>query len=575
MQRKLFTKLFQKSNLVFGLILFLVLIVRGLFIDRFPSGVNHDEAEVLLSAVSYVESGTDLSGSSFPYSLYSTDTEAGLSGLPSVLLSAVFSFIPLTELNARIVYFALSFFTAVALYYLIKVLGGTVNLARISMLVFLISPWMIFYSRALTEAPFALFFTTLSLLSFFSKNKKSGVMFFIFAISAYLSYQGAKPLVALLSIVLAIAGIWLKLGRAKIYYSIAVFVFSVAFVVVSVMDKNSTIAKRSSEVSFLNPSAFSESVNDSRLRSINTPLTPILENKYVYMIENSVKVYLGFFSPEVLFWSGDPAATYRFGNWGLLYILDLLFVLIAIFVAGNSRFKHRNIFYISIALLLLGVSGSVFSGVRTSYIFRSFMAPLGVAMFVSLGIYALSNLKGLLKNFLLFSTFCLYAFFYLFFMHRFLTTYPVMQQENQFYSEKVLSEFLFGQPSQTKIVVEGVSPTQLSNMYLFYSGERDFSKVKKTEAGILIGNIIFSSSCGKVDSDLKISRVSVCGKSDEQSLVIQDFKDAGYIFEIDGINYCSDYVKSDSYRQLHRFSDYSFIGASNEDFCKRNLFIEI
>ena len=540
MQKKLSTKLFQRSNIVFGLILFLVLIVRGVFIDRFPTGVNHDEAEVLLSAVSYAKSGTDFSGSAFPYSLYSTDTEAGLSGLPSVLLSVIFSIIPLTELNARIVYFLLSFSTSIALYYLVRILGGSVKLARISILVFLISPWMVFYSRALTEAPFALFFTILSLLFFFSKFKRSSLLFFITAVSSYLSYQGAKPLMAILSFVLLFVAVKLKLGRAKLYYTITFLVFSIAFVVFSVMDGNSTIAKRSSEVSFLNPSAFSEEVNDTRLRSINTPLTPLIENKYVYMIENAIKVYLGFFTPDVLLWGGDPAATYRFGNWGLIYVLDLLFILIAVFIAGGSRYKHKNIFYISVLLLLIGISGSVFSGVRTSYIFRSFVAPIGILILVSLGIYALSKLEYWYKNLLLFGVSCLYTFFYLFFIHRFLTSYPVMQQENQFYSEKVLSEFLKRVPPETKVVVNGVSPTQLSSMYLFYTGERDFSKVKKTEGGIVVGNVVFSSSCGQIDGDLTISRVSVCGKSSNPSLVIQDFKDAGYIFEIDGINYCSD-----------------------------------
>src|SRR3990172_7963576 len=78
------------KRVIFILLLGLLLlgtVTRFLWLDRFPVGISHDEAEVLLSAKTYWLFGTDISSTSFPKSIFTNLTSGGLSGLPSFLLT--------------------------------------------------------------------------------------------------------------------------------------------------------------------------------------------------------------------------------------------------------------------------------------------------------------------------------------------------------------------------------------------------------------------------------------------------------------------------------------------------------
>jgi len=101
-------------NLPVLVILCLVLplvVLRFSFLGHFPAGLNHDEAEVIISAKSYWKYFTDSSLVPFPQSLLSNNTNAKLSGLPSLLLSPFIGPFYFNLTYTRLIFVGVNLFT--------------------------------------------------------------------------------------------------------------------------------------------------------------------------------------------------------------------------------------------------------------------------------------------------------------------------------------------------------------------------------------------------------------------------------------------------------------------------------
>lgn len=576
MQKKLLRRFYPESKFeIFFLAVSLIAIVgRFIFIDRFPPGINHDEAEVLLSSVTYGLNASDVSGIAFPMSLFTTNTEAGLSGLPSVIMSPYFLVFGLSEFSARVFYFLLLVACAALFSTLLFRLTGSKNLAKIGFILQLLSPWMLFMSRALTEVPFALTFVLIFFNMFFSNKKRIVLLSFIPIVGAFLSYQGAKPITILLALFMVLISFKLKYKAQRLISLLLFISFSIVFIVLSMLNPQSTLSKRSSEVPLFSIENYANDVDRTRSMSITTPLTAVFENKIVYFLENMSKTYLGFLSPDVLFFSGDPAATYRVGNWGLIYVLDLAFLLVAFILFKQGGKKNQEVALFFLFILAIGMLGAIFSGVRTSYVFRNFLASIGILALTSIGLSKTIDIS-FRKIPIIYFFLLAYVFFYAFFVHRFMTIYPVSQQENQFYSEKVLSKFVSMHDESKKVLIIGISPEQFIYQYLIHSGEyKEVLAISKDNDRnrLTYKNLTISSQCQDSEgADIVISKKEICSAA-EAKYVIQNFKDAGYIFEIYGDNVCSTHSVGNNFRPNHRLSDYNLDLLGLEEFCKRNIF---
>ncbi len=136
---KRLSKVFQKNRLIFLVVLPLLILgvfTRFLWLDKIPVGYAHDEIEYILSSKSYALFGRDLSGYSFPLSLFRSETEGKISAIPPLLISPLYFLVGISHGTARIPYILVNILTATIFYFFVKKLLGNKKIALVSLIIF-------------------------------------------------------------------------------------------------------------------------------------------------------------------------------------------------------------------------------------------------------------------------------------------------------------------------------------------------------------------------------------------------------------------------------------------------------
>lgn len=577
MLKKVLKQFFQdRKYYLFLSLIFLGIIARFMLVDRFPPGINHDELDVILSAKTHWKYGKDLSGVSFPESLIFTETKAGLSGLPSFILSSFIGVSEMNLLNARLPFILLGFIIVYFIAAIVWMITSDKKLTLISVFISLLNPWLFFYSRSTTEAPFALLFSLIGIY-FFYKNKKK--LIFVSTASfilAFFSYYGAKPVIPILVSILYLSRIFSKnyqIRNTLIINLVLFFLVVGGFFVLLLGNINSTFVSRSPELIFSRWSDFGVIVDEQRRASIEFPLKNLVWNKPVQLVVEFSKKYFGWISFDFLFFSGDPRATYRFGDHGLFLILDSIFIIVGFIAYGKTKEinnvdlkKFRNLVLL---LLLVGPIGAALTKIDNSYVFRGFLLIPALIFTISLGVYKLSGLLRYKKTFVIIAVvyIALFINFIVFFNFR----YSVKQQENQFLSERVLANYLIKNNFEIPVTVYVKLPLMIYNGFIFFSNNISEEVVigQKDEIAYQYKNYTFTNKCDiNSEKGLFIVEDGYCDYDNTNFLVIQDQKDSGSIFKIYNDILCQD-KNLTPYRREHFIEDYLIEDMDRSAFCER------
>ena len=349
-------------NYLFIALIIILAVFRLVWLDKFPTGLDHDEVMYSLNGASYLHTGKDLSGVSFPLSIFRTQTEGVASIVPSLFLSVYYRFFEVNQFNVRALYAVFSLLSAIAIYLLSKLLFKNTQIAFFSVIMFLANPWSFDLFRWCADAPLALLFY-LAGITLLIKSKNWTLFFVSFGlfVLGFFSYQGAKPI--LLPLILII--IWFK--KINKFQSIAYFfIFLIFFLGYFIIDSTlpgSFSSGRLNEIFLLNKPYLSSVVDEQRKTSIQSRLNLIYSNKFTVSANTFVRKYLTSFSTEVLFMSGDPRATYKFGEYGLLNYYNLLLIPLGFIYLFYS---FRKAFFLLIGLMLVAPIPTAINLVETS-----------------------------------------------------------------------------------------------------------------------------------------------------------------------------------------------------------------
>ncbi len=573
MLKKLLKRYFpDKKYLPFVVIIILLIFVRFLWLGKFPVGVNHDEVDVILSAKSYWKFGTDLSGVPFPKSLFITNTRAGLSGLPSFLLSPVYGPLTLTASLARIPYVILSILIAFEIAIIVQIFTKNTKVSLTSFLIALINPWLYIYSRSPTEAPLSLFFTLLGIIFLF-RNSKSFYYSLIFFALSFFSYQAAKPVVPLLVFgLLVIHRKFFSNKTAKNYiiYSLIFAGIIISFLICSSVISGSTLSYRKNELIFLNLNRYSDIVNEQRRASLDFNYKSLFFNKYIELSKDFLKKYIGALSPSYLFFTGDQYVTME--EHGFFYFLDLPFIFMGFVGLLKLKKKYeRQLFYIILLLLVIAPISASLSLIGNQYIFRSFLLPPLFIILIAFGIEFIISYFNRNKIVILVISLC-YIFSFIYFLTIFFFRYSIKQQENHSLGERIVSDYLIrAAKNKGYIYVSADYPYAAFYEYVFFSSYLDQVKVLPSvnASEYEAGQIIFSGNCiSKAGVNLLEERALKCEDKASDFLVIEHQKDAGAIFRIYNDTLCKGTVLT-PYRRSHLISDYDIEKMDNTTFCNR------
>jgi len=557
---------FQNKHLLpFLLLIIIGLLLHFVWLERFPVGLSHDDAEVVLSAKTYWLFGTDTSGTSFMTSVFSNLTEGGLSGLPSILLSPIIGIFPLSLVMIRMPYVLINIATVILLSALINKITKDRILSLIIFMVGLLNPWLFVYSRSPTEAPVALFFVMLGIYLFFSTQGKKIIMSSISFVLAFYSYFGAKPVILVL--LLAIPFIK-KVPNRLLFLFIGLFFVGIYFVSYFSSQQGTFSERAGKELVISNLDRYSEIVGEQRRSSIDFPLKNFFYSKYSQLAHDVSHKALGTLDPDFLFFSGDNPSIYRFEDHGVFYLIEFPLMIIGIFSLGKYWKKNRELVLLISSGFVIGVIPSAVSQIGDSYFFRGFFLVPWFVVLISLGIRLLSKYK--LAIYLLS---VLYFVSFVSFLSFFFFRYSVKEQENHFLSGRVMSNYLIRLPSDQKVSIVTTSPHAAYHQYLFYSNFRDANEILFEQENYSVGNVTFYPSCDDLelnDQNIVIvdSRLNCNVTAEETPSGIYNQKDAGVQFLIYNDNLCRD-VQLDSWRRFHYISDYAIENTNKEVFCNR------
>lgn len=565
---------FSKLSLFLVSLIIVVAGLRFIWLDIFPVGMYHDEIEYLLSAKRYALFGSDLSGIPFPESVIKTDTDGIISPIPPLLLSPIYLLLPLNQFTARLPYVLISLFTAWTMYLLSQLLFKNKILSLIVVLIFLINPWSFYLSRYAADTPFALLFYLAGIYAFLKYHKWGLIFSLNLFVLGFFSYHGAKPLLIPILIVLGLYK-YQKFEKKK-WGFLAIFILGLVIILglfgyFSLTFPNSGISVRSGDIFFLDRTKIASQVDIARQQTVVHPLTNIFINYYTTSLNIFTEKYLTAFSPDVMFMTGDPRATYRFENHGLFYLAEIFLM---IFGLVGLYIYSKRIWFLVLGLMLVSPITTAISSVETSVINRSFMLLPFTIILISSGIYWLINLvrNSKLKPIFIGGIIFIYMLQVINFGYFYFFKYPVTHQESFFLSEKIISKVIV--PESTLIFSKDNFARAAFLSYIFYSDDQiqkdaltTIYPVSKTDS-IKYQGLTFQSDCVVATSSaIFIKSDSNCQIQGQKNGAIIDQKDAGEIIKIYNSSLCKEGAL-ERYKRFHDLKDYQINQMSEKLICQ-------
>ena len=571
----------MKKYLLYFFILLLAF-ARFIYVDRIPAGMSNDEIECAISAKSYALYARDVSGFGIPLSLFKTRMDGKISPIAPLVLSLPLKFLSLNQSTIRIFYVIVNLLTALCLYFLVKTLSSKKNLGLIAATLFLINPWSTYLSREALDTPFALLFYVAGITALLKlEGWKLIIPFFLF-ILAFFSYIGGQFLFLPVILICLVYKSWsdkIKFLKSKtaLGFTAASVIFVLLYILISRQIPESTLFSRSSDLFFTDTAKISSIVNNSRRQIIENPFNNLFLNKPIEIFKTFTGRYLAAFSPDVLFISGDYRATYRFGEHGLLYLLDIPLILLGL---TGLYSKNKRVFLFLTGLALISPIATGVSKIEVSVINRSFLLLPVLIIFSTYGLAELiglfSNKKvkivvsGLIILILLISTLNFYNFYFL--------RFPILGQENYWLSERVLDKYLTWNNNQSVEIITDRPRSSYLRAVFFSDGKTQKEILEKlipynqNPTDYQIGNIKFTGVCPKaLDKNTLYAistTVSGCKIPDKPDFTIIDQKDAGTLINIYNSPICKG-VSKEPWRRFSYISDYSVEKMDYNNFCSR------
>lgn len=357
--------IFLKKNLllvIISLIFALALFLRLYQLESFPVGFHQDEAALGYNAYSLLLTGKDENGQSLPLYVnkFGDNNPSGYHHL-AILPVAVFG---LSEFATRLPAALAGALLILAIYYLAYAISQNKFISLFAAFFSAIAPWSIVLSRTSAETIVALFFAIsgFALIIHFFRNKNtlflSGCV--LLWVASFLTYPAPRVYVPLL---LLAAGVFLfrYIREKKLlipsFVSFTIIVTVLLFLVLGVSGGTG----RFSQVSiFTHPETrlvLEEQLREDGMEQIPTTVARAFHNKIINHSYTFLLNYSSYFSLEFLFLKGGQPLLLNVPHMGLLYIVQLPFILIGIYSILRSKNQFSKL--LLIWLLLAPVTAAI------------------------------------------------------------------------------------------------------------------------------------------------------------------------------------------------------------------------
>lgn len=405
--------------LVLGLILTLAASLRLSGLTIIPPSLNWDEVSHAYNAYSLLHSGFDQWGQ-IPllnfraYGDYPTTLNLYLT-VPAIAILGP------TDFAVRFPHALIGTLSVLVAYIAVHRWLHSRQAGLLAALIFALSPWTLFLSRQVLQSNWSVFLLTLGLALFLSKKYFLSLLMWGLTLFAYHNTRVFTPL-------LLIA--FLLNQRFKFDKKILIAAFSFIVLGFGILWFSESRA-RGSWVSILDSGAIAyleEQRNKSQLPEI---ITMILYNRPVYVFSKMTQNYLGYFSPQYLFFTGGTQYQFSLPGFGLLAISLLPFFYLGIVQLIQKR-QHLMLVWLLLSPLPAVITRDQFAVVRSTT-----MIP-AVLLTIVLGLISIPKLQKLIIGSsvigILFST--------IIYSQELFTSYPKVYSQSWQYGNHQLIEYL-------------------------------------------------------------------------------------------------------------------------------------
>lgn len=402
------------------IIIFLALFLRFYKLGITPSGLDWDEVSNSYNAYSILKTGRDEYNKLLP--LYNRSFDDYKPPLYMYLEVPSVKYFGLTPFAARLPSALAGTITTIFIYLLVKRLFKKESYAIVAMMMAAISPWQLQFSRVGFEANIGLFTTvvsfTLLLYSLTLDNEilstKKKILFIAAAIFfglTFYTYHAQRIFIPLLFITTAVIYKKEFLKIPKKYLIIFIVLVIAIITPFFVFSPTQAISQR-----------FQETSSKSQIKDINTSIkfieednssfpAKIIHNRRITILQGYLQHYMANLDINYLFIKGDDNLRHHLDNMGMLYLIQLPFLLYGLFIVIKE--KSKPIVFI-LAWLLLSPIAAAPTDVAPHAI-RSYTLVVALEIVIALAIVDIYNKIKWKKTYLIVIVcgFCLTFFTYL------------------------------------------------------------------------------------------------------------------------------------------------------------------
>lgn len=359
----------------------LAIFLRLFRLSEVPPGVNRDEASIGFTAASLLQTGRDEYGHVWPLSFQSFgDWKLPLYIYTTIPIVAILG---MSELAVRLPSAIAGIATVIVTFFLVHEFFRSWRLSLLSTFLLAISPWHLHLSRVESESNVAVLLTAtgfLLLLRSFHKHIFTIPAAFLLALTYY-TYHGNHITTTLL--VLGFIPLYFReIAKSKHFrYAALLFIILVGFILYHTLlgaDKT-----KLSGIGVLgDPFVVHERIELPRSDHDTAAfVATLVHNRLTYTLETVTKNYVKSFSPEFLFISGGTNRAHNIPNFGNMYLVEVPFLLLGLFVLLINR-KKKPFLFLLWWILVSPVAASITRDApHTNRMFAIFPAlPIVVAL---------------------------------------------------------------------------------------------------------------------------------------------------------------------------------------------------
>jgi len=592
------------TKLLLLIAIFLIAIFTRFYnIQKVPTFIHQDEMGYLISAISLNLSGSDIVGTWDPYSLSPVSPMiTALDEISTQLISPFYRLSLNNILAGKLPFIMISllvpFFIAGIAYEFTK----SKSVQMWAWIIALFNPWIWQGGRMSVDASISFFFYILAgylilrlknwqklwsipilFLGFYNYQGHKLVfifwvfMFCLYSIRPYLSFS--KDLKSLIK----------KSNFQKILPSLIVFIFSIALFLIYTLIQLPNHESKNRLKTFYTPDSLEivSIVNNNRRLSLDSPLNSLIINKYTVWTSKIFERFTETYGFRYLFLSGqEDHAPFTIWNHGIFYLIDSLFMLFGfLYLIKEKR-------YGLMVTLLFGLTTTVIPSLisaEKAYFYRS---SLNIPLLIILVAIGISYINNFISKYARYFLYLIYVLSILYFSYLYFVRYPLFSSKRQYFSDRILVEYLKRIPSTQEVTILTPEPEFSVTSYLFYTDYlnkdniHDIQKLFQTK-NYKINNISFSKSCfpenvneargiilnrwdtkkcdGDEESTLIIDKIDEITPN-TNNLQMKEIGDAGTVYDIFNDTLCEN-RELNPYLRIHESSQFDFNNLSDEEFC--------